>query len=335
MVHNQQFPWGHSRRFNSYTEHIRKTFGGRIQKVVVDAGFTCPNRDGTKGTGGCTYCDNDAFNPSYCNPVEPTHSQIAKGIAFHAVRYRRALKYLVYFQPYSNTYAPLPRLKDLYENALSYPDVVGLVIGTRPDCIDEFKLDYLRQLSQKYYIQVEYGVESCFDQTLDRINRQHDFALSEMIIRRTHELGIKTGAHFIFGLPGESYEQMLSTAKIISTLPLDSIKFHQLQIVRGTPMEQDYDDNPFDFHQFTLPGYVEFIVRFIEHLNPSVVIERFSGEIPPRFLDTTKIVRPVGAENFQPRQEPQRWGLIRYDAVLRLIEAELERQDTWQGKFYI
>ena len=287
-----------------------------MQKVVVDAGFTCPNRDGTKGIGGCTYCNNDAFNPSYCNPEEPLYSQIAKGIMFHHVRYRRASKYLVYFQPYSNTYAPLSRLKELYEEALDYPDVSGLVIGTRPDCIDEAKLDYLKELSGKYYIQVEYGVESCYDRTLERINRQHDFALSEQFIRSTHERGIKTGAHFIFGLPGESVQKMLDSAEIISRLPLDSIKFHQLQIVKGTKMAQEFDERPSDFHQFSLEEYIKFIVRFVERLNPAIVIERFSGEVPPKHMHHSS------------------WDLIRYDAVLRLIEKEFERQDTWQGKFY-
>ncbi|MCX6306073.1 MAG: TIGR01212 family radical SAM protein [Bacteroidetes bacterium] len=291
-MNNEHFSWGHTRRFNSYTEHIRKTFGGRMQKVVVDAGFTCPNRDGTKGTGGCTYCNNDAFNPSYCNPVEPLHYQIAKGIGFHLVRYRKATKYLVYFQPYSNTYAPLARLKELYEDALAYPDVVGLVIGTRPDCIDEAKLDYLRELSLKHYIQVEYGIESCNDKTLNRINRQHDFAIAEQVIRMTHDRGIKTGAHLIFGLPGESPDEMLATAKTISELPLDSVKFHQLQVVKGTAMEHEFEENPSDFHQFTLEGYIRFIIRFVEQLNPAIVIERFSGEVPPRFM---KSFDPAGA----------------------------------------
>jgi uncharacterized protein len=295
-----------------------------MQKVVVDAGFTCPNRDGTKSTGGCSYCNNDAFNPSYCQPVEPLHDQIAKGISFHRVRYRKASKYLVYFQPFSNTYAPLSRLKELYEDALAYPGVAGLVIGTRPDCIDDAKLDYLRELSQEYYIQIEYGVESCYDYTLNRINRQHDFAISEEAIRKTHELGIKTGAHFIFGLPGESYEGMLACAKTISALPLDSVKFHQLQIVKGTEMEHEFDRNPADFHQFSLEGYVDFIVSMAERLNPSIVIERFSGEVPPRFF--------TGAESDQPGQN---WGLIRYDAVLRLIEKEFERRNSWQGRYYI
>jgi len=287
-----------------------------MQKVVVDAGFTCPNRDGSKGFGGCTYCNNDTFNPSYCSPVEPLHLQVERGIKFHHVRYRRASKYLVYFQPYSNTYAPLEHLKKLYEEALAFPGVTGLVIGTRPDCIDEDKLDYLRSLTQHHFVQVEYGVESCLNPTLERINRQHGYELSEKVIRMTHEKGIKTGAHFIFGLPGESYKQMLQYAEKISSLPLDSVKFHQLQIVKGTRMEQEFKASPGDFIQFTLEEYIAFIVQLIERMNPSIVIERFSGELPPRFMETSA------------------WGSIRYDAVLHRIEQELERQDTWQGKFY-
>ncbi|MEI7499151.1 MAG: TIGR01212 family radical SAM protein [Bacteroidota bacterium] len=333
MSNIEKFPWGHHRRFNSYTEHIRKTFGGRMQKVVVDAGFTCPNRDGTKGVGGCTYCDNNAFNPSYCNPNEPLHSQIAKGISFHLVRYRKASKYLVYFQPYSNTYAPLSKLKELYEEALNFPGVTGLVLGTRPDCIDDATLEYLKELSERAYIQIEYGVESCFDKTLERINRQHNFALSKEMICKTHDFGIKTGAHLIFGLPGETEEEMLSFAELISGLPLDSVKFHQLQIVKGTAMEHEFNEMPGDFFQFTLEGYVGFIVKFIERLNPDIVIERFSGEIPPRFMGSND---SASEENLFPfKQQPQRWGLIRYDAVLRLIEKELERQNTWQGKYYM
>ena len=258
------FPWGHNRRFNSYTEYIRKTFNGRIQKVVVDAGFTCPNRDGMKGTGGCTYCNNDAFNPSYCNPEESLGFQISKGIDFHAVRYRRAEKFLVYFQPYSNTYAPLSRLRTLYEEALGYPDVIGLVIGTRPDCMDTEKLDYLQQLSRKAYIQVEYGVESCYDKTLIRINRCHSFGESLEMITKTREKGIRTGAHFIFGLPGESMEEMLESVVHVSNLQIDTIKFHQLQIVKGTAMEQEYIRQPEMFHHFTLEGYITFIIDFVE-----------------------------------------------------------------------
>jgi radical SAM protein (TIGR01212 family) len=311
------FPWEHNRRFNSYTEYIRRTFGGRVQKVVVDAGFTCPNRDGIKGTGGCTYCDNDAFNPSYCNPKEDLHVQISKGIAFHAVRYRRAERFLVYFQPFSNTYAPLETLKPLYQRALEYPGVIGLVIGTRADCMDEEKLEYLRGLSVQSYVQVEYGIESCYDRTLEHINRGHTFAESAEMIRRTREKGIRTGAHMIFGLPGEREEEMLAEAEILSGLAIDTIKFHQLQIVKGTAMEREFLADPSRFHQFTMEGYIRFIVSFVERLNPEIVVERFSGEVPPRLLNHLS------------------WDLIRYDEVLRLIEKELARRDTWQGKYYV
>lgn len=287
-----------------------------MQKVVVDAGFTCPNRDGTRGIGGCTYCNNDAFNPSYCNPKEDLHVQISKGIQFHAVRYRRAEKFLVYFQPYSNTYAPLEVLKPLYERALEYPGVIGLVIGTRPDCMDPEKISYLKQLSERCYIQVEYGVESCYDQTLVRINRGHLFADSAAMIRQTHAAGIHTGAHMIFGLPGETIDDMLAEAQILSELPIDTIKFHQLQIVKGTRMEREFLDTPAVFHPFTLEEYIDFIISFLERLNPAIVVERFSGEVPPRLLNHVS------------------WDLIRYDEVLRLIEKQLEKRDTWQGRLY-
>jgi len=328
ILTNKVYLWGHSRRFHSYTENMRKTFGGRIQKVVVDAGFTCPNRDGSKGSGGCTYCDNNAFNPSYCNPKEPIQKQIAKGIEFHAVRYRRAEKFLVYFQPYSNTYATLDTLKNLYAQALDYPRVAGLVIGTRPDCVDNDILDYLGELSKKTFIQVEYGVESSHNTTLERINRQHNCQLSETVIKNTRARGIHTGIHLIFGLPGETTNDMFHTVDTVSALPINSIKFHQLQIVKGTAMEKEFLASPGDFHLFRLEGYISFIVSVLEKMNPAIVIERFSGEVPPRLL-------------FQPDEKDGRydhkairWDLIRYDAVLRLIEKELERRDTWQGKKY-
>jgi len=308
------YPWSHNRRFNSYTEYIRSVFGGRVQKVVVDAGFTCPNRDGTIGTGGCTYCNNDAFNPSYCNPIEPIHSQISKGIDFHSVRYRRASRFLVYFQPYSNTYAPLSLLKELYSEALSFPDVAGLVIGTRPDCVNEEKLQYLAELSQTNFVQVEYGVESSYNKTLERINRGHSFEHSQEIIQRSHDLGIRTGAHFIFGLPGESLEEMMQEAEIISGMPIDTVKFHQLQVVKGTKMELEYIADPAAFHQFSLEEYIDFIIRFLERLSPSIVVERFAGEVPPQLLHHLS------------------WDLIRYDEVLKRIEKELENRDTFQGK---
>jgi radical SAM protein (TIGR01212 family) len=312
----EPYPWNHSRRFNSYAEHIKKRFGGRVQKVSVDAGFTCPNRDGTIGTGGCTYCDNRGFNPSYCDLQKSITRQIEEGIEFHSLRYRRAKKFLVYFQPFSNTYAPIEVLKEKYEEALAFPGVAGLVIGTRPDCVDDEKLKYLASLVKKWYIQVEYGVETHNNETLKRINRGHDSSIAEDVIRKTHELGISTGAHYIFGLPGESIDEMFHTGEVISRLHLDTIKFHQLQIVKGTKIEQEFINNSSTFHIFTLEDYIDFIIRFIERLNPSIVIERFTSEMPPRFLTGTNM------------------GIIRYDEVLRRIEEELKKRNSRQGLYY-
>lgn len=309
------YPWGHQRRYNSYTEYFRRTFGQRVQKVTLDAGFSCPNRDGTRGTGGCTYCNNDAFNPSYCQPQKCITQQIEEGITFHRVRYRRANQYLAYFQAYSNTHAPVERLKALFNEALAFPEVVGLVIGTRPDCIDREKLEYLSQLAKTNYVIIEYGVESCYNATLERINRQHTFEESEETIRLTSAYGIKTGIHLIFGLPGETREQMLAEAEIISRLPIDTVKFHQLQIIRDTAMALEYGEHPERFDLFSLPEYLDFIIRFMEHLNPAIVIERFTGEAPPRF------------------QAAPTWDL-RTDQVAVMIEKKLEECDTWQGRYY-
>ena len=308
------YTWGHNKRYNSYPEYFRKLFGERVQKISVDAGFTCPNRDGTLAYGGCTYCDNDAFNPSYCLPDKSVTQQISEGIEFHAKRYRRANKFLVYFQAYSNTYASLDHLKKLYSEALSYPGIIGLVIGTRPDCIDDEKLNYFRELSERYYIIIEYGIESCYNKTLESINRQHTFEQSVDALRKTASAGIKTGAHIIFGLPDETREQMLKEADILSTLPINNIKFHQLQIVRNTPIEKTFKKNPERFKLFGLDEYIEFIIKFIERLNPEFIIERFTGEMPPRFISGPN------------------WGLIRNDQVNRLIEKELEEKNTWQGR---
>ena len=311
------YPWGHKRRYNSYSEYFKKKFGERVQKISVDAGFTCPNRDGKVARGGCTYCNNNAFNPSYCDPEKPINHQVLEGIQFHKVRYRRANSYLVYFQPYSNTYAPLENLKVLYENALRQPGVIGLVLGTRPDCIDDEKLEYLKKLSQDYYIIIEYGVESIYNKTLERINRWHTYEQSKEAIEKTKEYGINIGAHFIFGLPGDSNDLIMESVKEISTLPLTAIKFHQLQIVEGTKMAMDYKRNPNDYKLFGFEEYVNFIVDFSEKLNPEFIIERFAGEVPPRY------------------QAGPGWGLIRNDQINRTIEKEFEDRDSWQGKYFI
>jgi len=310
------FPWGHERRFNAYSNYFRSIYGARVQKVSIDAGFTCPNRDGTKGVGGCSYCNNNAFNPSYCQPEKSVTRQVEEGIEFHKWRYNEAVSYLAYFQAYSNTYASLGTLKKLYSEALQHPGVIGLIIGTRPDCIDEEKLEYLKELSSKYYIAIEYGIESCYNKTLKRINRGHTFEDAVLALEKTASYGITTGAHFIFGLPGETREEMLEQVDIISALPLTTVKFHQLQIIKGTGMETEFLNNPGDFNLFTWDDYLEFFIIFLERLNPAIVVERFTGEAPPRFLTG------------------EGWGKKRTDQIVNLIEKRMEELDTWQGKLY-
>lgn len=326
------FPEG--KRYNTFVGYFRRTYGERLQKVVLDAGFTCPNRDGSAGRGGCTYCDNAAFHPAYSSPGKPVHEQIDEGIEFHKVRYRNAVHYLAYFQSFSNTYAPLPKLRGLYLDALSHPAVAGIVIGTRPDCVDAEKLDWLAALREGCVLDgwkrtvggkelaapvviVEYGIESCHDRTLRRINRGHDFSCARQAVGMTAERGIPTGAHFILGLPGESREMMLEETDMINDLPLTSVKFHQLQIVKGTAIEKEYALCPDDFVQFSLDGYIDFFSDILERLRPDLYIERFAGEVPPRFVNSTP------------------WGLVRNAELLRLLDRRLEERDTWQGKLLV
>ena len=324
------FPDG--KRYNSFVGYFKRKYGERLQKIVLDAGFTCPNRDGKVGRGGCTYCDNAAFHPSYSTAGKSLHQQLDEGIEFHKVRYRTTEHYLAYFQSFSNTYASLGRLKTLYEEALRHPDVVGLVIGTRPDCVDEQKLDYLAELARGNVLKdwtrslsdgrertapiiiVEYGIESCYDQTLVRINRGHDFETARVSVQMTADRGLDVGVHFILGLPGETRQMMLDSCKLINALPIRSVKFHQLQIVKGTRMEKEYAEYPQDFERFSLEDYLDFFVDMLERLRPDLFIERFVGEVPPRFVNETP------------------WGLIRNVELLRLLEKRLQERDSWQGK---
>ena len=334
----QSFPDG--KRYNSFVGYFKRKYGERLQKIVLDAGFTCPNRDGKVGRGGCTYCDNAAFHPSYSTAGKSLHQQLDEGIEFHKVRYRTTEHYLAYFQSFSNTYAPLERLRSLYEEALMHPQVVGIVIGTLPDCVDEEKLDYLADLAAGKVLDgwtrrlampdggasdssgsirtapiviVEYGIESCYDRTLLRINRGHDFETARRAVHMTASRGIDVGAHFILGLPGETRQMMLDSCSLINGLLLRSVKFHQLQIVKGTRMEQEYAEKPQDFERFSLEEYLDFFVDMLERLRPDLFIERFVGEVPPRFVNETP------------------WGLIRNVELLRLLEKRLEERGSWQG----
>lgn len=316
MTSNPLYPWGDKRRFNSYSRYFKSTFGERVQKLTIDAGFTCPNRDGAVARGGCTFCLNDAFNPSYCTPQKSIRQQLEEGIEFHVKRYKKAGRYLAYFQAYSNTYASLDRLKEIYQQAFEIPDVVGVVVGTRPDCVDEQKLDYFAELSKTRYVTIEYGIESCYNDTLARVNRGHTYEQAVWAIEQTAARGIKVGAHMMFGFPGETRQQMLDQAAMLSKLPLDTIKFHQLQIFKGTPMAKEFALYPERFSFFGLEEYIDFFVHFLERLNPRFVVERFAGEVPPRF------------------QAGPGWGLVRNEQLVSMLDKRLAELDTWQGRLF-
>ncbi|MBQ3613967.1 MAG: TIGR01212 family radical SAM protein [Bacteroidales bacterium] len=328
----QKYGFPDGKRYNSFVGYFKRRYGERLQKIVLDAGFTCPNRDGKVGRGGCTYCDNAAFHPSYSTAGKSLRQQMDEGIEFHKVRYRTTEHYLAYFQSFSNTYAPLERLVSLSVEALEHPDVVGIVIGTRPDCVDDEKLDFLAALSRGEVLKgwkrslagepdrtapiviVEYGIESCYDATLERINRGHGFEIAKSAVEMTAARGLDVGAHFILGLPGETRQMMLDSCSIINALPIRSVKFHQLQIVKGTRMEKEYAEKPQDFVRFTLEEYLDFFTDMLERLRPDLFIERFVGEVPPRFVNETP------------------WGLIRNVELIRLLEKRLEERSTWQGR---
>lgn len=312
-------------RYNAYSAYFRAKFGTRVQKLSVDGGFSCPNRDGRCGRGGCTFCTNEAFNPSYCRRVATITEQLDEGIAFHRHRYRSAPAYLAYFQAYSNTYAPLEVLRERYDEALRHKGVVGLVIGTRPDCVDEQVLDLLEEYAKRCYVAVEYGIESCYDRTLKAINRGHDFACTEQAIRATAEHGLPVGGHLILGLPGESRNDILAEAELLNALPLTTVKFHQLQILRGTEMEKQYLDGKFrqTLLQFSLDEYIALVCDLLERLRPDLVVERLAGEVPPRYqaCPERSFRRPDGR-------------LLRNEEIPALVEAELTRRDTRQGSRY-
>lgn len=397
------------KRYNSFVGYYRRRYGERVQKLVLDAGFSCPNRDGTVGWGGCSYCDNAAFHPGYSTPGKALLAQIEEGIEFQRVRYPRVRHYLGYFQAYSNTYGTLERLRRAYEEVLSHPEVVGIVIGTRPDCVDEEKLDYLSGLAGGRVLKgwrrtfggsgidggwvnersadsgsgangwraddrstndrstndrstndrsansistnsistnggsiddrstnngsadgglpegktidapivvVEYGIESCYDATLRRINRGHDFECARRAVEMTAERGLDTGAHFILGLPGETREMLLDQCDAISSLPLRSVKFHQLQIVKGTAMEKEYAADPSAFYRPGLDEYLDFVIDILERLRPDLYIERVAGEVPPRFVNDTP------------------WGLVRNFEILRMLDRRMEERGAWQGRLF-
>lgn len=301
--------------YNDLPTFLRKYFPYKVQKISLNAGFTCPNRDGTKGWGGCTYCNNQTFNPEYCRTEKSISTQLEEGKHFFAHKYPE-MKYLAYFQAYTNTYAELEGLKRKYEEALGVDDVVGLVIGTRPDCMPDGLLHYLEKLNKETFLMVEYGIESACNQTLQRINRGHTYEDTVEAVRRTADCGILTGGHVILGLPGENLDTVVAQAAILSELPLTTLKIHQLQLIRGTRMAHEYAENPADFHLFTeVDEYIDLVIDYVEHLRPDMVVERFVSQSPKELL-----IAPD-------------WGLKNYEFVARL-QKRMKEKGAYQGKKY-
>lgn len=296
--------------YNDFSTWIRKKFPFRVQKISIDAGFSCPNRDGKISFGGCSFCDNRTFNPSYCSSAKTITEQLEDGKAFFSRKYP-AMKYLAYFQAYSNTYAPIEVLRERYEEALRCPNIVGIVVGTRPDCVDDGVLDMLEKISHEHYVMVEYGIESTNDETLARIGRGHDFECCKKAIVETASRSIDTSGHVILGLPGEDESENIRQAETLSGLPLTALKIHQLQIIKGTRLAREYEKHA--FHVYSPDEYIRLIGEYIKHLNPSIVIERFASQSPSDMLIAPK------------------WGLKNYELTNKIAKY-LRENNIRQGE---
>ena len=301
-------------RYNDLSAYLSTVFPFKVQKISLNAGFTCPNRDGTVGYGGCTYCNNQTFNPAYCRTEKSVTEQLEEGKQFFARKYPE-MKFLAYFQAYTNTYAELEELKRKYEEALQVPDVVGLVIGTRPDCMPDSLLDYLEELNKQTFLIVEYGIESTDNAILKRINRGHTFEVAEAAVRKTAARGIRVGAHIILGLPGEDRSALVKQAGLLSSLPLTTLKLHQLQLIKGTRMAAEYEIQPADFHLYTADEYIDLVIDYVEHLRPDMVLERFVSQSPKELL-----IAPD-------------WGLKNHEFTDK-VKKRMRERDAWQGKKY-
>ena len=301
-------------RYNEFGSWLKEQLGFKVQKISLNAGFTCPNRDGTVGVGGCTYCNNQTFNPAYCQTEKTVTQQLEEGKQFFARKYPD-MKYLAYFQAYTNTYGDVSHVIRLYEEALRVKDVVGIVIGTRPDCMPDELLDYLEELNKRAFLIVEYGIESTDDNVLRRINRGHDYAATVDAVKRTASRGIITGGHVILGLPGDNRESIIREARLLSELPLATLKLHQLQLIKGTRMAEEYAERPSDFHLYTADEYIDLVIDFVENLRPDIVLERFVSQSPASLLAVPG------------------WGLKNYEFVEK-VRKRMEERDAKQGKRY-
>ena len=307
--------FNNNKRYNNYTSFIKKQFSERVQKVSLDTGFTCPNRDGTKGVGGCTYCNNNTFNPDYCKTSKSVTQQLDEGIEFFGTKYKTQ-QYLAYFQAYTNTYADIELIKQLYNEAIGHPKVIGLVIGTRPDCINNDLINFLSELSNQYYISLEFGVESTLDRTLKIVNRCHTFKETVAAYELSKNKGLHLGAHMIIGLPEESKEDILNHAKEISKLPINTLKLHQLQVVKHTMMAKQFNENPDMFSFFSVEEYIDLVTDFVALLRPDIIIERFISQCPAHLL-----IAP-------------NWNGLKNFEIVAKIDNKLIEKNLWQGKLY-
>ena len=296
--------------YKEFGTWLQAELGCKAQKLSVDAGLTCPNRDGTLGRGGCTFCDNRTFNPAYCRQGGSITDQLEAGKRFFARKYP-TMKYLAYFQSYSNSYGTLSHLKELYEEALRVPDVVGLVIGTRPDCMPDALLEYLEELNRRTFLLVEYGVESANEETLVRVNRGHTFAQARECIIRTAQRGIRVGVHMILGFPWETRSELIRQAQLIASLPITTLKLHQLQVIRGTQLAREYELHPWPLP--TAEEYVDLVLEYISHLPSSLVLERFVSQSPPEY-----VIAP-------------RWGLKNHE-FSALVKKAIQKRPTQLGQ---
>lgn len=315
MIAGEVSPFG-ARRYRAWNEHVKQRYGGRVQKVSIEAGFTCPNRDGLVAVGGCTFCNNDGFTPGYLDRHQTITEQLDAGLDFLRRRYPDTHRYIAYFQSYSNTYGEFERIRACYEEALAHPQISGLSIGTRPDCLPTPVLAYLAQLAQEHIIELEIGVESCNDEVLARANRGHDFAASADAIARSAALGLEVTAHLLLGLPGEPRQSMLDGARHISALPIHALKLHQLQLVRGTALARLWQQDAGSVPLLDEQACIDLLADFIERLSPKILLQRVGSEVPPSM-----------------KLAPS-WNLRLYELAPR-VSAELALRGTWQGCRYL
>lgn len=298
--------------YRDFAQFLSEHFDCKMQKIAVNAGFTCPNRDGSKGRGGCTYCNNQTFNPAYCTPSQSITDQLEEGKRFFGKKYPD-MRYLAYFQAYTNTHGDIDRIMEMYREALAVDKVDGIIIGTRPDCMPDELLTQLAELHKSHWIMIEYGAETAHNNTLDFINRCHSWEDTTDAVMRTHNAGIPCGLHLILGLPGEDESMILDTIKQVSRLPLDTIKLHQLQLVRGTRMAKDIEDGLYNVTHFSVEEYISLCCKVIQLTSPSIAIERFVSQSPDNLL-----ISP-------------RWGLKNYEFT-NLLNNAIKKLGVKQGE---